>query len=101
MIFETICDNCDATVMIAPTRWAQQFPSLWDRLEGVCIKCGKEVKRRLYKCRDCDRNTVHKYIRTDKEKQTGIFQCEVCHCQKSIYWGLRKSPERSMMPTGR
>jgi len=93
---ETACINCGAPVEL--TRSKYRFNEYW----GVCKRCGKYNWRRLYKCRDCDGLTLHKYVETrgTVAKAKEVYVCEVCGREKVVYTGFRKSPERSMMSGG-
>jgi len=71
-------------------------PYVLDTYEGICPKCGRRVKRKLYKCKRCGDYTLHSYSRTT-EKWVEIWVCNVCGTEKHIYTGPRKAPERRVM----
>jgi len=96
-MYGTKCSECHASVILDRTPSVKIDPNLWDRLEGTCVKCGYVNRRVLYKCRNCDENTVHRHERFDHEKHTQIFVCERCGTEKSIYIGFKKPYERTMM----
>ena len=63
--------------------------------EGYCSDCNIYVKRRIYKCRNCDRYTLHEPLGVMGDFM--LWKCEECGAIKRVYIGLRRSPQRSMM----
>ncbi|RLF08511.1 MAG: hypothetical protein DRJ60_00170 [Thermoprotei archaeon] len=85
------CPYCYAEVEL------HRHPMLPDVFEGYCEKCKVWVKRHIYYCSSCEKYTLHQLVDVKNNKE--LWECEECGSIRHVYVGLRRSPQRSLMPT--